>query len=325
MIALVLLVLNVAFTATSVHADASADAVSRGAYIFTAAGCRDCHGASGPGYLAGGTRLATKLSVFDMTFYTPNITPDPETGIGKWTLKDFRRALREGRSPTGMYYYPVFPYRSYTKLSDSDIADMWAYLRSVPPVEKENRNHVLDFPFDDRQSTGNNLLTSLLSTRTGIAAWQMGTAAAPFASVQERIRIGFGAMPNDPERSGGWNRGAYLVEAAFHCAECHSPRVAVSGILKLNQWMSGANFKLNGHSVPNITPDVRTGLGRWSAEDWDTFLRTGYKPGPQGQLQSIGYEMADVIQNTANLTPKDRAAVIEYLMNLPPVRSLHED
>ena len=313
----VLTLFNV-FASAPAHADASGDAVARGAYIFSAAGCRDCHGASGPGYLAGGYRLATQFGIF----YTPNITPNQETGIGTWTLADFKRALREGRSPTGMYYYPVFPYRSYTKMTDQDIGDMWAYLRSVPPVEKENRDHVLKFPFDNRQSTGDGKLGALASTRSGVFVWQLGTAAPFYAGLEERMRAGFGRpMETDPSRTPDWNRGAYLVEAAFHCTECHTPRVPVLGTLEVSQWMSGANFKLNGHSVPNITPDVRTGLGRWTKDDWDTFLRTGYKP----NRESIGYEMADVVQNTANLNPKDRAAVIEYLMTLPPVRSIHED
>ena len=284
--------------------------VVKGEYMVRLAGCTDCHSANADQYMAGGVRLdQPEFGIF----YTPNITPDDETGIGKWQFRDFKRALRKGRSPRQMVYYPIFPYRSYTKLSDSDLKNMWAYLRSIPPVYKQNRNHVLNYVLD------NSLNTNLLSTRSMVLGWQ-ALAEFGWVSTQNAIRNGFGAMPKDPAKSESWNRGAYLAEAAFHCTECHTPRYWPTGLLVTSQWMSGANYKLNGHRVPNITPDELTGLGTWTATTWDRFLRSGYKP--NGEMP--GYEMAWVIQNTAAMTESDRKAVIEYLMQLPPVRSSHE-
>ena len=152
----------------------------RGKYLFQAGACDSCHTDHpnrGP-FLAGGRRMDTEFG----TFYVPNITPDRETGIGEWSAEDFRRAMIEGRTPAGSHYYPVFPYRWYTGMSDQDVADMWAYLQSVPPVRNRVRAHDLPFPF--------NLRFLLLG-------WKL-------------INFDQGATVHDPERSEAWNRGAYL-------------------------------------------------------------------------------------------------------------------
>ena len=285
--------------------------VNAGAYIVRAAGCTDCHTSDSGKYMAGGVRLENQP--FGV-FYTPNITPDVETGIGRWTFKDFKRAIRWGQSPRHMFYYPIFPYRSYTKLTDVDIANMWAYFRSIPPVRRKNRNHALNLKLD------NSLDSGPVGRRSAIWGWQFMAWGSGMFSTERQVRAGRGSMRGDDTKTFEWNRGAYLVEAAFHCTECHTPRHFGTGLLKTSWWMSGANYKLNGHRVPNITPDETTGLGHWTADTWDRFLRSGYKP----DGQTPGYEMALVVQNTAALTPADRRAVITYLMSLTPVRSAYE-
>ena len=308
-LAVALTVFGVGATAAPVGEDL-ATTVARGAYLTRLAGCTDCHSATHDQYMAGGVRLdQPEFGVF----YTPNITPDVETGIGAWSFRDFRRALRHGRSPRGMVYYPIFPYTSYTKLSDRDLARMWAYFRTIPPVRKQNRNHALNYILDNSTTSG------IFSTRSLVLTWQ-SLARFGWPTLQNKIRNGFGAMPKVAAESDSWNRGAYLVEAAFHCTQCHTPRYWPTGLLVTSQWMSGANYKLNGHRVPNITPDELTGLGAWTADTWDRFLRSGVKP----DGETPGYEMAWVIQNTASMTDADRKAVIDYLMHLPAVRSSHE-
>ena len=175
------LVLLLPVLGTPAAAQQEPDAVLRGKYLFHAGACDSCHTdhPNRGAFLAGGRRMHTEFG----TFYVPNITPDPETGIGDWSAEDFRRAMIEGRTPGGSHYYPVFPYRWYTGMSERDVADMWAYLRSIPPVRNPVRPHELPFPF--------NLRFLLLG-------WKL-------------INFDPGTTVHDPERSEDWNRGAYLV------------------------------------------------------------------------------------------------------------------
>jgi mono/diheme cytochrome c family protein len=174
--------------------------MSPGEYIYRASGCYGCHtdekGGGKP--LAGGHALKTDFG----TFYTPNITPDPDTGIGKWTEQDFIRAMREGRSPGGDHYYPSFPYPSYTKLTDDDLRALWQFLKTRPAVKQANRPHDLKF---------------FARARTFVGSWKA-------------LYFKPGAYQPDPGQSAAWNRGAYLAEGAAHCGECHTPRSALGGI-----------------------------------------------------------------------------------------------
>ncbi|MEO3435296.1 cytochrome c [Inquilinus sp. CAU 1745] len=263
---------------------ASDDPVARGAYIFAAAGCAACHTAEEEGArpLAGGRALSTPFG----TFYSPNITPDPEHGIGDWTEADLVRALRGGVSPSGDPYYPAFPYTSYTGMTATDIADLWAYLRSVPPAAVENRPHDLSWPF---------------SWRFLLPVWRSMNF--------ERIPPEAAAVRAEQ------SRGAYLVEALGHCAQCHTPRGPLGG-LDEDLHLAGAEDGPGGEVVPNITPHEETGIGGWSADDLTFFLEIGMMP--DGDF--AGGEMADVIsETTSRLTTEDRAAMVEYLRNLPPI------
>jgi len=265
----------------------AADAVERGAYIFAAAGCAECHTDRknhGPA-LAGGRALKTPFG----TFYSPNITPDPATGIGKWSDADFTRALREGIGPEGRHYFPVFPYPSFTFMADQDMRDLKAYLFAQPPVVHPNKPHEVDFPF---------------GIRIMMAPWDW-------------LFLTEGPLQPDPSRSAEWNRGKYLVQALGHCAECHTPR-NMFGALDQDMLLAGSDAAPEGEgSVPNITPDKDTGIGKWSAVDITYLLETGLAP----DGDSVGGAMGEVVDaSTSKLTQPDRAAIAAYLLALRPIQ-----
>ena len=259
------------------------DAAERGRYVFQAAGCLGCHtdkkGGGAP--LAGGRALATPFG----TFYTPNITPDPETGIGAWRRDDFDRALRHGTSPDGDPYYPAFPYPSYAGMSDADLGDLYAYLMAQLPVRQENRPHALDFPFNLRFTLG---------------VWQW-------------LHFEPEAFRPDPAKDAAWNRGAYLVRHLAHCGECHSPRGWL-GAVDAQQALAGNPKGPDGGKVPNLTPGPG-GLADWSDSDIAYALKSGMTP--EGDFLSDA--MGEVIENsTSHLSDADRAAISKYLKDLPP-------
>jgi len=265
-------------------AEEDAVAVQRGAYVFAAAGCAECHTAKGGKPLAGGRALKTPFG----TFYSPNITPDPATGIGKWSEADLKRALREGIGPDGTHFFPVFPYPSFTFMTDADIRDLHTYLKSVPPVVEANRRHEIRFPF---------------RFRILMLGWN-------------RLFLKRGPFQPAANRSPPWNRGAYLVKALGHCGECHTPR-KMFGQLDLDHALSGTNEGPEGDKVPNITPDKASGIGTWSEKDIAYLLETGQKPDGddvQGGMRAV------VDSSTSKLTPEDRAAIATYLKSLAPIR-----
>jgi mono/diheme cytochrome c family protein len=265
---------------------AGEDAVERGEYLMRAGGCFSCHTAPGGERLAGGRALATPFG----TFYSPNITPDPETGIGRWTDAQFLRALRDGVRPDGANYFPVFPYPSFTGISDSDALAIKAYLFSVPAVHQSNRPHDVGFPFSRR----------FLQT-----AWKwLFFAPGPFHP--------------EPERSVAYNRGAYLVTALAHCGECHTPRNML-GAVRLSMRLAGTPDGPDGQLVPNITPDQATGISKWEKEDVVELLRTGTTP-EQGKVKGA---MRETIQDGLKyLTDADLDAIADYLFAQPPI--VHE-
>jgi mono/diheme cytochrome c family protein len=269
---------------------AAGDAAARGEYVFHAAGCYGCHtdvkGKGAP--LAGGRALDTPFG----TFFGPNITPHPVHGIGGWTLADFTRALREGVAPDGRSYYPAFPYTSFSGMSDQDIADLWAYLRTVAPAARADDAHQLEIPFGWRWLNG---------------VWKL-LYFAPAA-------FDPGPAPDGVEDAGPWRRGAYLVSVLGHCGECHSPRGAL-GAMRRDRQLSGNRAGPDGKPVPNITPHAKRGIGAWSARDIATYLEIGMDP--EGDF--AGGAMSEVIEHTTGrLTADDRAAIAAYLRTLPPL------
>ena len=287
----VVLLLPLAFAGGSAQAageapagDGASDSVSRGAYIFNAAGCLGCHTdeKGGGRLLAGGRALATPFG----TFYTPNITPDPVNGIGRWSDADFVRALREGLRPDGAHLFPAFPYASYTRMTDRDLLDLKAYLFSRPAVAAPNRPHDLTPPF---------------SWRFLVPVWQW-------------LYLTPGPVPDDPARPPAWNRGRYLVDALGHCAECHSPRTLLGG-LDSDRYLAGNPDGPDGDKVPGITGGKgKGGIGGWSDGDLTLFLETGLTP--EGDV--AGGAMGEVVRNTTSkLTADDRAAIVTYLRTVP--------
>jgi mono/diheme cytochrome c family protein len=259
-------------------------AVQRGAYIFDAADCVGCHTDAknnGP-RLAGGRPLATPFGVF----YSPNITPDTETGIGNWSLDDFRRALREGISDHGAYYFPVFPYTSFTGMSDQDIADLFAYLQTQEPVKQQGKRHDVRPPFSWR-------------------FLQIGWRALFFRP---------GPLLPVPGKDAAWNRGNYLANAVVHCGECHTPRNLLGG-LEEGKAYSGNPQGPDNLKVPNITPDPASGIGKWSVAEITDLLKTGQTPG----FDFVGSAMGEVVKGTSKLTDADREAIAIYVKSLPPI------
>jgi mono/diheme cytochrome c family protein len=266
----------------AVVATAHTPSSANGLTVFNAGGCSSCHAVPGqPDRLRLGGGLAI-TSPFG-TFYAPNISPDPVDGIGNWTEADFVNAVTRGISPAGSHYFPAFPYTSYQHAGIEDIRDLFAYLRTLSPVPGKVRDHDVPFPFNIRRNIG---------------IWKLlFMDGKPF-------------MP-DAARSAQWNRGAYLVNSLGHCAECHSPRNFLGGIVTAQRFAGGPNPEGEGW-VPNIT---QKGIGDWSEKDIAYFLQTGELP----EGDSAGGSMARVIKNTSQLSQEDRAAIAEYLKSLPPV------
>ncbi len=264
-------------------ASANEQAVGRGAYIFKASGCVGCHTRAKPKgkFLAGGRRMETPFG----QFYTPNITPDPQHGIGNWTFADFVLAMREGKRRDGSVYYPAFPYASYTNMNDTDLRDLWTYLRTVPAQPEPNREHDLIFPFNVRYS---------------VHFWRM----LYFESAR---------FVSDPKRGATWNRGAYLTRALGHCGECHTPRNLLGGLDKTRE-LAGNKNAPDGKRVSNITPHPKKGIGSWSISDIKGLLQDGSLP--DGDF--VGGAMTEVVENgTSHLTDEDLQAIAVFLKALP--------
>ena len=256
--------------------------LANGQIIFNAGGCPSCHAVPGqPDRLRLGGGLAIP-SPFG-TFYAPNISPDPADGIGRWTEAQFVNAVTKGVSPNGTHYFPAFPYTSYQHAKVEDVRDLFAYLKTLPKVSGKVRDHDVPFPFNIRRNVG---------------IWKLlFMDGKPFTA--------------DARRSAQWNRGAYLVNSFGHCAECHSPRNFLGGIIAAQRFAGGPNPEGEGW-VPNIT---QKGLGDWSEKDFAYFLKTGETP----DNDSASGLMGRVIKNTSQLPAEDRAAMAAYLKELPPV------
>ena len=258
-----------------------------GRQVFNAASCAVCHtDKENDGEpLAGGYAMESDFG----TFYSPNITADPETGIGNWSDEDFIRALQQGVSPQGEHYFPSFPYTAYTKMHRDDVLALKAYLFSLKPVKKANREHDLAF-----------YMTMTPSARI----WK----AAYFKQ---------GEFTESPEQSAEWNRGAYLVEAMGHCGECHTPRKAL-GVLDQDMAFAGVQKLTGVGSVPNITPDKKTGIGRWSIDDLVYYFESGTTLSGD----SSGGKMASIIDHSLSLlTDNDRKAIAVYLLSQQPIEN----
>jgi mono/diheme cytochrome c family protein len=259
--------------------------LANGRLMLFAGGCATCHATPDQDdrtRLGGGLAIKTVFG----TFYAPNISPDPHNGIGGWSEADFVTALTKGTSPEGRHYFPVFPYGSYQNMALADVRDLFAYLKTLPAVDARSREHAVSFPFNIRRLVG---------------GWKFLFLAS------EHYRP-------DPAQPPAMQRGAYLVNGPGHCAQCHSPRNALGGIIASQRFAGGPDQDLKGEDawVPNIT---QKGLADWSEKDIAYMLETGDTP----DGDSVGGSMAQVVKNTAQLKPEDRAAIAAYVKSLPAV------
>ncbi len=279
---LLALALGLAQAAGKAQATDATAMVDRGRYLIHAGGCLTCHTADRQDAvpLAGGRALKTEFG----TFYTPNLTPDPETGLGSWTDADLARALREGVAPDGSYYYPVFPYTAYAGLTDADVAAIGAYLRSLQPVRQAVPRHELPW---------------YLSSRLVMLGWNF-------------LNFTPDRFQPDRARDARWNRGAYLVRHLGHCAECHTPRNALGG-LDHSREFAGNPAGPDGEKIPAITQDPKTGIGLWDVDEIVLFLEIGVMPDGDFAGSSMGAVISD---NTGRLTREDRLAIATYLRSL---------
>jgi mono/diheme cytochrome c family protein len=248
---------------------------ANGEMVFHAGSCASCHGED----LAGGLKIQSGFG----TFVVPNITPDPESGIGGWSELAFVSAMMLGVSPDGSHYYPAFPYTSYTRMKVQDVLDLKAYLDTFEPVSSDHGPHDIGFPWN---------------VRRGIGLWKLR-----YLSQVPVIRV----SPDNSEAE----RGRYLVEGAGHCSECHTPRDVFGG-LKKDLWLSGGPNPDGEGKVPNITPG-EGGLGSWSQADIAYYLESGFMP----DFDTVGGSMVEVQENMARLPESDRKAISAYLKSLP--------
>jgi mono/diheme cytochrome c family protein len=259
----------------------SREQVARGAYLARAGNCMLCHTERGGAAYAGGRPVETPFG----TVYASNLTPDAQTGIGRWSAAHFRRALHEGRSRNGRLLYPAFPYTHTTRVTGADADALFDYLRSLPPVQKPNRAHRLRWPYN---------------TQAALAVWR-----ALYFRPEKHV--------DDPARTPEWNRGAYLVRGLGHCSACHSARNALGGSSDLMD-LSGGLIPMQNWYAPSLASANEAGVAEWPLEDIVQLLATGASP----RSTVIGPMAEVVLHSTQYLEPSDIRAMAVYLKDLPP-------
>ena len=254
----------------------SADTLSRGEYLVRAGNCVACHTPRGGTPMAGARAIDTPFGAV----YSSNLTPDDETGLGRWSAQDFWRALHHGRSRDGRLLAPAFPYEHTSVITREDSDAMFAWLRSLPPVHQATPAHTLRWP---------------LGTQPALAVWRT---------------LFFEPRPwrDEPNRSAEWNRGAYLVQGLGHCAACHAPRNALGASAGIDV-LSGGTMPSLGWHAPNLLSARETGLATRPLADTVRLLQTGQSP-----LASTSGPMAEVVQHSLqHLSPADLQAMAIYL------------
>lgn len=253
----------------------------RGTYLIRLGGCVTCHTdrEHNGALLAGGAPMTTPFGIF----YPPNITPDPDTGIGAWTLEMFANAISDGNGPKGNLY-PVFPYDNFTLMTDQDVVDLYAGLKTVRPVSHRERDHELTFP---------------MNVRLTVSAWK-------------NLFFNPHRYQNDPTRSDRWNHGAYLANGPGHCVACHSPHNALGAIADSKRF-TGNPVEAIGGKAPPLTPLALRADG-FSASTLIDALKTGVTP----SAGKIGGPMGEVVvDETSHWTDRDLTALAAYLLDEP--------
>ena len=256
----------------------SAAQIERGAYLARIGDCAACHTERGGAAYAGGRAIPTPFG----TFYSPNITPHADSGLGRWSNDDFWQAMHQGRSRDGSPLYPVFPYTNYTRVTRADSDAIFAYLQSLPAVASPRREHALKFPYGFRPL---------------LAGWRL-------------LFFTPGEFQPQPQNTAEWNRGAYLVEGLGHCSACHESRNAL-GAMRNSEHPAGG-LVLNWYA-PSLLSGAEAGVSQWPQEDIVALLHTGVSP----QASTLG-PMAEVVyESLQHLTPEDVNAMAVYLQALP--------
>lgn len=254
--------------------------VSRGAYLARAGDCMACHTTRGGAPYAGGRAIRTPFG----SLHSPNITPDPETGIGSWSADDFWRALHNGKSKDGSLLYPAFPYPNYTRITRADADAMYAYFRTVAPVRQESKEAELRFPFNLR----------------------------PLLAFWRALYFRPGEFSPDTNRDAEWNRGAYLVQGPGHCNACHTPRNAF-GATQEKLDLSGAMIPMLDWYASSLTGGSEAGLGDWDEQHLADLLKTGISA-----RGAVSGPMAEVVRESLqHLDESDIRAMVTYLKSLP--------
>lgn len=260
--------------------------IDQGRYLAVVGNCATCHTTKDGAAYAGGVKFLTEFG----ELYSTNITPDVETGIGSWSLDDFYRAMKHGVRPDGAHLYPAFPYPSFAKMTDSDVASLFLYMKTIAPVKAAAKDNDLSFPYN---------------IRFGMRAWNKlfhePTTFAP-----------------DPKQSAEWNRGAYLTQAVAHCGACHTPRnflgaerndLAFTGGVMFDEVKPG---KYREWSAVNLTPHP-TGLGHWTDADIASYLQKG-----ESERAIVHGPMIEVVLNsTRHFAAADVRAIATYLRGIP--------
>ena len=252
--------------------------IERGRYLAVLSDCVSCHTVPGSNRpFAGGRAIETPFG----NILAPNITPDPETGIGSWSDDAFDAAIRKGLRRNGSRLYPAMPYTAYTKMSREDVLAIRAYLNTVTPVRNAVDANALPFPFNIRAS---------------MRVWNM-------------LYFNQGDYKPDAKKPAEWNRGAFLVDGPGHCGACHTPKTFLGGD-KTDEYLRGSF--LQGWSAPDITGDSRVGLGAWSAEDLVAYLKSGHN-----RVSAATGPMAEVVTlSTEHMMDPDLRAIATYLKSL---------
>ncbi|WP_426620013.1 c-type cytochrome [Pseudomonas rustica] len=269
---------------TITAADVDLALLARGEYVARLSDCVACHSVPGAAPFAGGLEMATPLGAIHAT----NITPDPQTGIGRYSLADFDRAVRHGVAPDSRRLYPAMPYPSYAKLSDDDVRALYAFfMKGVAPVKQANLASSIPWP---------------LNLRWPIAVWN-------------GVFVDAGSYLPKSSQDEVWNRGAYLVQGAGHCGSCHTPRGLAFNEKALDEsaapFLAGA--LLDGWYAPSLRDDHNTGLGRWSEAEIVQFLKTG-----RNRHAVVYGSMTEAFNNSTQfMSDEDLTAIARYLKSLP--------
>jgi len=267
-------------TSVSAYAVTAPDAyelVEKGRYIATLGDCTACHTLPGKPLFSGGVAIETPFG----ELLGANITPDPATGIGRWTFEDFQNTMARGHGRNGKQLYPAMPYAAYTKVTREDNLALWAYLRTVQPAQNEVETNQLPFPFNVRLS---------------MKAWNW-------------LNFTEGEFEPDADKSEQWNRGAYLVQGLGHCGSCHTPKNLIGGDKSDGSLKGG---ELQGWMAPNISNTAHVGLGEWTEDDIVQYLKTG-----ANRYDIASGPMAEAVENSTQYwRDEDLRAVAVYLKDL---------